>query len=165
MNEEGILIFVDGSVNKKNGVCAAARLEIKGNKLAAKDKFEAWASSLEPITKIFSSEMTPSQCELSAVIWALENCTNGQVLVFTDCQNVVKLPGRRNKLEACDFQNKRGEKLKNADLYRVFFQKMDETSCVFKKVRGHLKKKEMTVYERVFKEVDKASRRATKNPE
>ena len=102
--------------------------------------------------------------ELQTLIWALEE-TQGigrKVAVYTDSQNIIGLPGRRESLERKEYHSRKKMLLNNHELYRQFYKLMDQLDCELVKVKGHLSSSQKDVFDRLFTFVDRASRKALK---
>ena len=79
--------------------------------------------------------------------------------LYTDCESIIKLAGRRQKLEASNYISaSKGILLANADLYQKFFNVCDLTSPRLTWVKGHCKKSDQTYIHRNFSYLDKAVR-------
>ncbi|XPV69761.1 MAG: RNase H family protein [Halarcobacter sp.] len=145
-----IKLFCDGSVNpqKKTGFAAYF---IYDKNLTCQNinlkKFENTSS-----TKL----------ELEALLWALEDETlkNKQITVYTDCQNILGLFNRKEKLEKNSYLTSTGKTVKNHELYKEFFTQCDKLDICFEKVEGHKKSSLKNEIDNLFNLVDKASRKA-----
>jgi ribonuclease HI len=98
-------------------------------------------------------------------LWALsETKLPGHTLaVYTDSQNIVSLPDRRERYQQSDFREKNNKPLNNADLYREFYRLTEQLDCTFIKVNGHQRKKEQDEIGRIFTLVDRMARHALRN--
>lgn len=147
-----IKLFCDGSVNPQKKIGFAAyfildeNITLKNIKINIK-KFEDTSS-----TKL----------ELEALLWALEEekLKNEKFIVYTDCQNILSLETRRNKLESSNYLSSSGKKIKNEELYKKFFILFDSLEIEFKKIKGHKKSSLRDDEDKLFNLVDKASRKA-----
>jgi len=103
-----------------------------------------------------------TRLELQTLLWALSDldCSIRKIEVFTDCQNILNLPGRRDRLEASNYIAKNNRQLTNADLYQQFYQYMDQLECTITKVKGHKSAAQRNDNDRLFAMVDKAARKA-----
>lgn len=103
-----------------------------------------------------------SQLELQTLIWALLNIpsTHNQVTVYTDSQNIVRLPDRRKQLENMNFVPKNAKQDHLYQLYKRFFSVIDPLNISFIKVKGHQPLKNQSEFDKIFKRVDKAARAA-----
>jgi len=142
-------LFTDGSVNpqKKVGFGAYLTVTNKGD-----------VSKVE--TKKFENTSS-TQLELEALLWAVESIDiTTDLCIYTDCQNILGLPSRREGLEKRNYHSKTGKLLKHSLLYQRFFTLIDRYSCTFIKVKGHKKSYLKDEVDNLFTLVDKASRDA-----
>lgn len=148
-----IFLFCDGSVHTQTGLGCGAYLITRDMTLP----ISTLTGSVK--TQLFS-QTSSTRLELQTLLHALsesDSCAN-KATVFTDSQNIVGLPGRREKLEIQRFRSKQGKPLNNADLYQAFFVEMDKRSIELVKVKGHSRASEKTTTERIFALVDQAAR-------
>jgi len=111
-----------------------------------------------------------SKLEVQTVLWALENyritqknATPGKLKIYSDSQCVAGLAGRRPDLEAKNFLSKTTKLLlKNAALYRRFYELQDELGFEVVKVAGHGRSCSHDAAQRIFSFVDKGVRTALK---
>ena len=82
------------------------------------------------------------------------------MIVYTDSQNIMGLPGRRGWFEQNSYRSKKGRLLNNYELYQEFYRVTDQLDCKFVKVRGHQVAKQKDDIDRLFTLVDRASRNA-----
>jgi len=142
-------LFTDGSVNPQKRVGFGAYMTVSNEDEVSKieiKKFEKTSST---------------QLELQTLLWALESLkiTTG-LSVYTDCQNILGLPARREGLEKKNYHSKTGKALKHSQLYKQFFTLTDKYPCKFIKVKGHKKSHLKDEVDNLFTLVDKASRDA-----
>lgn len=151
-----LILFTDGSVNTQSKIGFGAYLVVHD-------------LSLDPSQadiQLKSFEQTSStKLELQTLLWALREIQTSakSVTVYTDSQNIVGLPGRRERLEQNNYYSKNGKRLKNYELYQDFFYLVAQVNCVFVKVRGHLKSYQKDRIDCFFTLVDRASREALRN--
>ena len=110
-------------------------------------------------TKLFENTSS-TKLELQTFLWALENIedSNANIQVYTDCQNMITLPLRREKLERSEYRSKNGTLKSKHQLYKDFFNLIDKHNIEFIKVKGHKKNILKDHIDRIFNLVDKASR-------
>ncbi|MCF6357189.1 MAG: hypothetical protein L3J54_05220 [Draconibacterium sp.] len=150
-----ILLFTDGSVNVQSKIGYGAFLVVH--------EIDRLPVNLKEKVKVKRFENTSSsKLELQILLWALQNIesVNSKIIAFTESQNIVGLPARRERFEKNDYHNKKGELIKNHQLYKDFFQQTDKLNIEYIKVRGHLKKAQKDNIDKIFTIVDRASRRA-----
>ena len=105
--------------------------------------------------------------EVQTVLWSLEDYRSGlkgsklgKLQVYSDSQCVVNLLRRRPGLEAKGFVSKRTrQQLKNACLYRRFYEFYDELGFEIIKVSGHTCSCSHNTVNRIFSLVDKNVRK------
>jgi ribonuclease HI len=105
--------------------------------------------------------------EVQTVLWSLEDYRSGlkgtkswKLQVYSDSQCVVGLLRRRPGLEAKGFLSKRtSHQLKNACLYRRFYEFYDELGFEIIKVAGHTRSCSHNTVNRIFSLVDKNVRK------
>jgi len=130
--------------------------------------------SREDITeklKIRRFENTSStRLEVQTVLWALDEIEKivpkyspMSLHLYTDSQCVAGLLGRRSRLYSCDFISKKtGQLLKNADLYRTFYEFNDKMEFSIIKVSGHKPASSRDIVHHIFACVDQEARKALK---
>ncbi|MBT5934155.1 RNase H family protein [uncultured Sulfurimonas sp.] len=153
--KEKIFLFTDGSVNPRSGVGYGACLFL--------DKLESPLRGLENKIKIKKFEDTSStKLELETLLWALDEACleNYDVVVYTDCQNIIGLLARRDCFERKNYMTSKGNQIKNHELYKSFYKRLDTLDCELIKVKGHKKSSQKNIVDDIFTLVDKASRDA-----
>lgn len=142
---KNIKLFTDSSVNPQKKIGFGSFLVVQNENIL----FENLKESIK--TKEFENTSS-TKLELETLLWALEEIKNNEdciIEVYTDCQNIIGLKNRREKLETA-----------NNELYKEFFEKIDKMNLVFIKVKGHKKSSLKDEIDSIFNLVDKASRRA-----
>jgi len=112
-------------------------------------------------TKRFDNTSS-TKLELQTLLWALDEIspTTHKITIYTDAQNIINLPNRRLRLEQSNFHTSKNKLLRNHELYKAFYQKIDSLNYELVKVKGHLPTKEKDTIARLFSLVDKAARKA-----
>jgi len=166
----GFALFTDVSLNpeRKLGVGAyrcvpASFLEISPHNLKRSEVVGQLAVQR-------FAETSSTQLEVRTVLWALEAYRNaqkdsgtGKLSVYSDSQCVAGLLKRRSGLEGKGFLGKRTNRLiKNAALYRKFYELHDELGFEVIKVKGHSRSSSHDTVHRIFSIVDKQVRKALK---
>lgn len=87
-------------------------------------------------------ETTNQAMELTAVLACLQYLEKihknpKEIFIYCDSQYVCRLPVRRKRLEQKKFCNRRGEKLPNWQLVKVFFDYLDKYQIEFRKIAAH----------------------------
>lgn len=155
---ETILVFTDGSVNVKTKVGYGAYLIVTD--------FEQPTETLQKLVTTERFENTSStKLELQTLLLALKNIEpeNSKIVVYTDSQNIIKLPARRHKLTQNDYKNGKNELLKNHQLYKDFFRLTEKLNIEFLKVKGHQQAHKKDKTDKIFTIVDRASRKALRD--
>ena len=154
-----IKLFTDSSVNPQQKIGFAAYLQVLDENISLDE--------MKKHIKIKRFEDTSStKLELQTLLWALDELQkeikdeNTSIEVYTDCQNIIGLENRREKLEKNNFHSSSGRLMNNHDLYKEFFKKLDELNLTFIKVKGHKKDSLKNHIDDIFNLVDKASRNA-----
>lgn len=148
-------LFTDGSVNPQSMIGYGAYLLVPQPGLtldAAKD-----------LVKVKRFENTSStKLELQTLLWALEDIkvTGRKLVIVSDSQNIMRLPGRRKRLEQNQYRSAANKPIINAKLYQEFYQRTDPLDYEFLKVRGHKLSDQKEKIDRLFTLVDRASRKA-----
>ena len=151
-----IKLFTDSSVNPQEKIGYSAFLLLKDENIS----FEEMQKNI----KLKKFEDTSStKLELQTFLWALDEIkvdSNTFIEVYTDCQNIIGLENRREKLEKNDYKSGKGKLMNNHDLYKKFYEFFDKTNLVFIKVKGHKKTNLKDKIDNIFNLVDKSSRHA-----
>ena len=152
---EDLMLFTDGSVNARSKIGYGAYLVVS--------ECGPTLDLLRARVKVRRFEDTSStKLEMQTVLWALMEIQpfEGKVIVYTDSQNIMGLPGRRERLEQSDYCSKKNRRLNNYELYQEFYSMIDQLNCEFVKVRGHQVSNQKDDIDRLFTLVDRASRDA-----
>ena len=150
-----IKLFTDSSVNPQEKIGFGSFLILEENEISFED--------MKKNIKIKRFENTSStKLELQTFLWALDEINDKNIIieVYTDCQNIIGLQDRREKLEKNNFYSSSGKLMNNHELYKDFFEKTDELNLIFIKVKGHKKNSLKDKIDTIFNLVDKASRSA-----
>jgi len=149
------MLLTDGSVNTQSHIGYGAYLALTECELSL--------DSLRERVKVKRFEHTSStKLELQTLLWALGDiqALGSKVIVYTDSQNIMGLPGRRERFEQNSYHSKKGRLLNNYELYQEFYRMTDQLKCRFVKVRGHQVSNQKDDIDRLFTLVDRASRNA-----
>ena len=150
-----ILLFTDGSVNVQTKIGYGAALVL--------EDIEQSLEATKKLVQIKQFENTSStKLELETLLWALNDIKTFEekVIIYTDSQNIVSLPGRRERLEKNSYRSKKNERIKNFELYQKFYQITDLLDCELIKVSGHQQSSKKEKIDKIFTLVDRASRSA-----
>ncbi len=85
---------------------------------------------------------------------------NFKIIVYRDCQNIIGLNERRGRFEKNNYMTSKGSVIKNHELYKDFFKRLDPLDCEFIKVKGHKKASVKNEIDEIFTLVDRAARTA-----
>jgi ribonuclease HI len=146
---------MDGSVDTQSKIGYGAYLSVSEHGLSL--------DSLRECVKVRRFEHTSStKLELQTLLWALKDIQTleSKVTVYTDSQNIMGLPVRRERFEQNSYRSKKGRLLNNYELYQEFYRMTDQLKCRFVKVRGHQVSSQKDDIDRLFTLVDRASRNA-----
>jgi ribonuclease HI len=153
-----LTVLTDGSVNTQSHIGYGAYLAVSEPGLALE--------TLRAQVKVRRFEQTSStKLELQTLLWALNDiqASGRKLIICTDSQNIVELPGRRGRLEQKDYYSNKHTRLNNYQLYQEFYRMTDELDCELVKVRGHQVSKQKTDIDQLFTLVDRASRQALRD--
>ena len=151
-----IKLFTDSSVNPQEKIGFGSFLLLNNDETKA---FE----DLKKDIKLKRFENTSStKLELQTLLWALDEIEDKNIIIeiYTDCQNIIGLENRRDKLEKNHFYSTSGKLMNNHELYKNFYEKLDKLNLTFIKVKGHKKNSLKDEIDDIFNLVDKASRNA-----
>lgn len=146
-----ILLFTDGSVNAQTHIGYGAYVMVENK------------DDISPLVKVRKFEDTSStKLELETLLWALEEvrALGRSIIVYTDSQNIIGLPKRRERFEKSGFLTTKKTLIGNYLLYQAFYKMMDELECSLVKVKGHKLTSDKDAIDRLFTLVDRASREA-----
>lgn len=152
-----LLLFTDGSVNTKSNFGYGALLAVSDPGMSDLE--------LNKLVKIKRIEQTSStKLELQTLLWALSELPGfkGKITLYTDSQNVLGLPGRRERLEKNDFYSKQNRRITHWELYQDFYRLTDELNIEIRKVSGHKRTSVKDNIDRLFTIVDRAARNAVR---
>jgi ribonuclease HI len=154
-------LFTDGSINPLSKIGYGAYL-VATTPLPPCDQLTGRA-----VSKRFT-ETTSTRLEIQTLLWAIHELKDtGQLqtqrdhlTVYTDCQTIINLPTRRQRLEQNNYCSKKNIPLKNGDLYQQLFRQFDLTNLKLIKVRGHQSTKNKKHLDQIFTLVDRHARQA-----
>ena len=151
-------LFTDASVNTQVKVGYGAYLVVSEQSTSLdrlKDKVK---------TKRFE-QTSSTKLELQTLLWSLNEIlaladeTDLRLSIYTDSQNIIGLPGRRNRLEQSHYYSSKNKRLNNYELYQEFYRLTSSIKCRLVKVSGHRVSSDKDDIDRLFELVDKGSRR------
>ena len=151
-----IKLFTDSSVNPQEKIGFGSFFLLNNDETKA---FE----DLKKDIKLKRFENTSStKLELQTLLWALDEIEDKNIIIeiYTDCQNIIGLENRRDKLEKNHFYSTSGKLMNNHELYKNFYEKLDKLNLTFIKVKGHKKNSLKDEIDNIFNLVDRVSRNA-----
>ena len=149
------LLLTDASVNTQSKIGYGAYLAIV-DPTACFDQLQAQIR-----VKRFS-QTSSSKLELQTLLWALNEipAAAGKLTIYTDSQNIIGLPTRRQRLEKNDYHSSKNRRLNNYQLYQEFYRLTDQLNFEMIKVPGHLVAEKKDKIDQLFTLVDRAARKA-----
>lgn len=147
-----INLFVDSSVNPQLKIGVGAYLIV--------EDFALKHNPIKVETKIFENTSSTT-LELQTLLWAFESieCKNKKLTVYTDCQNIMGLSKRCELFEKNGYLTKALKPVRHAELYKLFFKKIEIFKCEFIKVKGHKQKSKKDEIDLYFTLVDTGARK------
>ena len=153
MNE--LILFIDGSLDVRSKIGYGAYLAVTDPAILPEAaKTQVKVKRFEPTSS--------TTLELQTLLWALGSvqAAGQKIIVHTDSQNIIGLPGRRARFEQSNYYSTKNRRLKNWRLYQEFFRITDALECECVQLRGHLRAHEKDNLDKLFTLVDRASRQA-----
>lgn len=144
------LLFTDGSVNTKTGIGYGAYMTLSKGQ-------EAQTSHVQ-LKQFLDTSST--KLELQTLLWALSEISATEIISYTDSQNIVGLNSRREKIEKNNYYTTNGKLLNNHELYKQFYQIIDDLNITFIHIKGHTPSPQKNSIDQIFSSVDRASRNA-----
>ena len=150
---KNIKLFVDGSLNPQTKIGYGAYLLLDDDTIYSDDL------KTKLVLKRFENTSS-TKLEVQTFLWSIKDidCKDYFINVYTDCQNLITLPSRREKLESNNYYTSKGKLIKNHELYKEFYLLMDKYNCNLIKVKGHKKNSLKNEIDKIFNIVDKVSR-------
>ena len=163
-----IALFTDVSLNPKLKLGVGAYLVVPASFLeVSPHSIEISELAKQLVVRRFEGTSSTT-LEVQTVLWALEDYRNAlkvpelrKLHVYSDSQCIAGLLRRRPKLEVNGFHCKKTNRLlKNASLYRKFYDFYDELCFEVIKVAGHTRSRSRNTVHRIFSFVDREVRKA-----
>lgn len=157
-------LFTDGSVDPLSKVGYGAYL-VATTPLPPRDQL-----ARRVVSKRFT-ETTSTRLEIQTLLWAINELKDtGQLqpqqdhlTIYSDCQTIINLPARRQRLEQNNYCSKKNVPLKNSDLYQQLFHQFDSLNLKLIKVRGHQAAKYQKHIDQIFTLVDRYARQTLRD--
>lgn len=163
-------LFTDASANPQRKVGVGGYLRVPESIV----KTPSHSINLPDLDKMLVlkrfEDTSSTKIEVQTVLWALEDYCRADVIpepghlhIYSDSQCVEGLLARRDGLENTGFCSKGGRRqLKNACLYRKYYESHDRLKFDVEKVAGHIRSKSRNTIERIFSFIDQKVRKALK---
>ena len=158
------MLFTDGSVNNQTKIGIGAALLIQDT------EFQERAPCPMTFQDAFSHRVVLKQfhptsstkLELQTLLWSLSELVppSEAIRIHTDSQNILSLPGRRQRLPHSHYLSRKQQPIANADMYREFYALTDKYDYQLIKLAGHPAPSARTAVDWVFALVDSAARTA-----
>ena len=157
--KQKIYLFTDASVNPQSGIGVGAYLVLNESEFSSSTPRTPRQLEKRIQTKRFENTSS-TKLELETLLWALDDVdlVNYALIIYTDCQNIIGLQDRREGFERKNYLNSKHKQIKNHQLYKDFYKKIDSLDCEFVKVKGHKKSSLKDEIDEIFSLVDRASR-------
>ena len=152
---QDLILLSDGNVHNQSKIGYGAYLAVTEPGLSLEE--------LRSHVRVRRFTQTSStKLELQTLLWALSDIqvSGRKVIIYTDSQNIINLPGRREELECKAYRSSKNRLLNNHELYQEFYRLTDLLDYELVKVHGHLVSKQKEDIDRLFTLVDRASRQA-----
>jgi ribonuclease HI len=164
------VLFTDVSLNPRLRLGVGASLVLPAAFLERSPKDIERSEIAEQVVVRRFAETSSTKLEVQTVVWALDEYRNSpaafrpEILrVYTDSQCIAGLGRRRARLERTGFLSTRTHRpIRNAALYRMFYELSDELGFEVIKVSGHTRTSSRDTIDHVFSIVDKEARKALK---
>ena len=152
---QDLILLSDGSVHPQSKVGYGAYLAVPEPGLSLEELISH--VRVKRFTQTSSTKL-----ELQSLLWALSDIqvSGRKVIIYTDSQNIINLPGRREQLKLKAYRSSKNRLLNNHELYQEFYRLTDLLDYELVKVHGHLASKQKEGIDRLFTLVDRASRQA-----
>jgi ribonuclease HI len=161
------IIFSDAATSPQQEIAIGAFIVITPNDIENYAKLTA--ENLQNIianTIVYRSYKTKKStwAEMTTIITALHDLEPQEnpikkVTIYTDCQSLCDLLGRRKlKLQENDFRTRSGKTHPNADLYKTLFAITEKFHLTAIKIKGHDTQR-LTIEEQIFSILDRLSRK------
>ena len=157
-----LYLFTDGSVNPQEKIGFATYLLIDNLDINSASNLNNLNTLKNTIKCKMFEDTSSTKLEVQTLLWALGqiDIKDAKLIIYTDCQNIIGLDNRREKLEKNNYYSKTGKQIKNHLLYKEYYSCIDKISYEFIKVKGHKKSYLKDNIDNIFTLVDKASRNA-----
>jgi ribonuclease HI len=157
-------LFTDVSVNPRRKLGVGAYLALPASFIEVSPHSIEISALVERLVVRRFNDTSSTQLEVRTVLWAMEDLKftePAKLRVYSDSQCVAGLLRRRNRLRASGFVSRGSNRLlKNASLYRKFYEFHDKLGFEVIKVAGHISASSHDTVHRIFSFVDRKVRKA-----
>ncbi len=152
---QDLILLSDGSVHAQSRIGYGAYLAVTKPGLSLEEL-------ISQVRVRRFTQTSSTKLELRTLLWALSDIqvSGRKVIIYTDSQNIIGLPNRREQLERKTYRSNTNRLLNNHELYQEFYRLTDRLDYELVKVHGHLTSKQKEDVDRLFTLVDRASRQA-----
>ena len=156
MNPHTTFIYTDASYSKLHDIAVIGFAQFTGIDHHTLTPLSNLKLHFEVI-----SEKNNIRSEIRGALLGLKSCAKkSNVMLYSDCHAVTKLPQRREKLERQNFiSQSNGLTLNNADLYQQFYSLCDQLNVEIHWVKGHSPNKKSDKVQENFSYLDKQVRK------
>jgi ribonuclease HI len=114
-------------------------------------------------SKLFENTSS-TKAEFQTLLWALNEIENILIAPFklticTDSQGITSLISRKHKLVSSNFMKNEDEQIRNAELYKEFYKKLELLNFEIVKIKGHSPKSKKDNLQLIFTLIDRKVRR------
>ena len=163
MSSDSIFIYTDASYDKSTQVAVSGFLIVRGEALH-QGPFSEMEIAQEIVIHRFQ-EMNNIRAEIRGALLALDAVKDEsprpvQIFLYTDCQTICKLLGRRKNLESKNYiSHAKNKMIANADLYKLFYSIFDDLTPIIHWIPGHSQARTQGSIEKRFSVLDRRVRR------
>ncbi len=167
MTNDTLTIYSDASFSNVHGIAILGFI-ISTDEIDSRPQGELLNLPQPGSHRIFSKsiqEVNNIRAEIKSAICALKSAPLGKkIILYCDCQGVVNLPQRREKLEARNFFSQKKSKLiANAELYKEFYSTYDRVNPEIIWIKGHSPSSTLNPTQIIFSTLDKTLRGILRN--
>jgi len=164
----GFSLFTDVSLDPGRKLGVGAYLAVPSSFIEVSPHRIERSAEVERLVVQRFEDTSSTKLEVQTVLWAIEDFRNKlkftepvKLQVYSDSQCVAGLLRRRKGLTANGFVSKGNNRLlKNASLYRQFYEFHDKLGFEVIKVAGHVRACSNDTVHRIFSVVDRKVRKA-----
>ncbi len=149
-----IHLFTDGSVNTITKTGFGAILFVDDPNISIE-------IAKELVETIRFDNTSSTKLEIQTILQAFDKIPKNTInlTIYTDSQNILRLPERKNKLDKNHYKTRTGKDINNHKLYQEFYTRINQFNFNIVKIKGHQKAILKDKYDQLFTLVDRASRK------